>query len=64
LLPILKDVVDNAESYYQAAAKNGEKRLYYCKTFPDIGVQVVVKIWVSSDGLIQKLSDAIPYILD
>ena len=63
LLPILKDVVDNADDYWEEITKAGERLLYYSKTYIEEGVNVIVKIWTSADGLTQKLSDAIPYII-
>ena len=64
LLPILMDIVENTSPYDVQQGKGGGWVYYYAKTFLDIGVKVVVKIWVSADGFIQKLSDAIPYIVD
>ena len=41
---------------------DGNTIIRYYKLYEEIGVEVMVKIWVSADGLIQQLSDAIPYI--
>lgn len=64
LLPILKEVVDEADAYKESLLSNGSKIIQFTKYYVDEGVQVVVKIWVSANGAIQQLSDAIPYITD
>ena len=53
----------NADDYWEEITKTGERLLYYSKTYIEEGVNVIVKIWNSADGLTQKLSDAIPYII-
>ena len=59
------DVVDDYDDISQpsAVAPSGYVVKYY-KVFADEGVKVMVKIWYSIDGLIIKLSDAIPYLLN
>ena len=56
--PILRYVVDNYDTISQFAVENGAHVVKYTKEFAQLGVTVVVRIWVSADGLIQKLSDA------
>lgn len=60
LLPILKIVVDKYDSVSKKILPDGSKIFYYTKSFGDIGESVVVKIWQSSNGAINKLSDAWP----
>ncbi len=62
LLPILKEVIENADKTESMTLLNGNTIIRYYKLYEEIGVEVMVKIWVSADGLIQQLSDAIPYI--
>ena len=61
---ILTSIVNNNEPFKIGNARGGGTITYYAEVFTEIGVKVVVKIWTSADGLIQKLSDAIPYIFD
>ena len=63
LLPILKEVVDKAERYETRYLDDGGMNIFYYKVYVDIGVEVMVKIWIDSTGTIQKISDAIPYII-
>ena len=62
LLPIMQYVVDNYDSVESKIVDGGNRVMYYTKEFAEVGVTVVVKICVSVDGLIQKLSDAWPII--
>jgi hypothetical protein len=62
LLPLLQEVVDDADYSYDEVLKSGGMAIYYVKTYITEGVHVVVKIWESIDGLIEQISDAIPYI--
>ena len=65
LLPILYEVVEKADDVACHVAKGNTGYVYtYAKVYIDEGVRVVVSIWVSLSGEIQKLSDAIPFILD
>ena len=64
ILPIIKETVDMADDVTEEILKNGDKITYYSKLYLNEGVKVVVKIWTSIDGAIQKLSDAIPYIIN
>ena len=63
LLPLLKEVVDDADSFVEKAAKGSGTFVEYTKRFVEQGVDVVVKIWISADETIAKISDAIPYIV-
>ena len=64
LLPIIQQVVQETDHYKVIPAKGALDGWvwFYKKSFAEIGVEVVVKIWGTVDGVIQKLSDAIPYI--
>ena len=64
ILPIIKETVDMADDITEEILKNGDKITYYTKLYLNEGVKVVVKIWTSIDGAIQKLSDAIPYVIN
>ena len=63
LIPILKEVVDHADYYGKTLLKNGNYYIKYFSFFPTVGVKVMVKIWFSADGVVQKISDAVPYII-
>ena len=63
LLPILKEVVDKAERYRTMYLPEGGMCIFYYKTYADLGVEVMVKIWIDPTGIIQRISDAIPYII-
>ena len=56
--PVLRYVVDNYDTISQFAVDKGAHVVKYTKEFTQLGVTVVVQIWVSADGLIQRLSDA------
>lgn len=59
IYPIMRYVVDNYDTISQfPVGKEGASIIKYTKEFADFGVTVIVQIWVSADGLIQKLSDA------
>ena len=63
LLPFLEEVVDEADSVKTTMLSNGAMYVQYFKTYVEEGVEIMVKIWVDATGTIQKISDAIPYIL-
>lgn len=63
-LPIIKEVVEKGKAVAPELLKNGTWLFQYSKQYIDQGVTVVVQIWVSQDGIIQKLSDAIPYVIE
>ena len=58
LLPVLKKVVSDADGSYFIKNQDGSTVTYYFKSFVQEGVQIVVKLWASLDGLTEKLSDA------
>ena len=58
LLVILQAVVDTGNKYKEEMTKGGEKLLYYSKYYAKEGVEVIVRIWQSADGLRQQISDA------
>ena len=58
VLAIIKTVVDNYDRLTEKAADNGGRIIYYYKYFSEYGLEILVKIWESSDGTIQNLSDA------
>ena len=64
VLPILQEVFEKADDVQPTLLPNGSMYIEYIKTYADQGVQVVLKIWVDASGLIQQISDAIPYIID
>ena len=64
LLPILHEVVDKADRITPELLPSGGKIIWYSKTYAEFGVQVAVKIWTDALGIFQKLSDAIPYIIN
>ncbi len=64
LITILQEVVDDADNQIEYTLSDGSKYIKYFKTYSELGVEVVVKVWVSADGIVQKLSDAIPKIID
>ena len=64
ILPLLEEVVDKADYYTTTTLPGGAMYIQYFKTYIDQGVQVMVKIWVDAAGMIQQISDAIPYIID
>ena len=62
ILPVLKDVLDNADTIWEKITKEGNVVYYYSKYYVEEGVEIVLKIFYSvSDGT-YKISDAIPYI--
>ena len=63
-LPIIIEVVEKGKAAAPKLLKDGTWLFQYSKQYIDQGVTVVVQIWVSQDGTIQKLSDAIPYIIE
>ena len=64
LLPILEEVVDKADDCESTMLPDGSMIVKYFKTYIDQGVQVMVKIWVDVTGMIQEISDAIPYLIE
>ncbi len=63
VLPILKEVVEKADRILTTTLPNGSQIVQYYKLYAAEGVNIVVKIWLSIDDLIEQLSDAIPYII-
>ena len=63
LVPILKEVVDEAERIVERALPDGSLSIEFFKMFGSEGVEVMVKIWISEDGLRVQIADAIPTII-
>ena len=64
VLPILKEVIDDADSIKARVLIDGSMIVQYFKIYAEKGVEVMVKIWIDASGKIHNLSDAIPYIID
>ena len=64
VLPILKEVIDDAGSIKARVLIDGSMIVQYFKIYAEKGVEVMVKIWIDASGKIHNLSDAIPYIID
>lgn len=62
-MPILKEVVDEAERIVERALPDGSLSIEFFKMFGSEGVEVMVKIWISEDGLRVQIADAIPTII-
>lgn len=63
-MPIIVCSLKYADEVKQSSLADGSRIYIYIKNFAQVGVTVVVKIWESADGLVRKLSDAIPRIVD
>ena len=64
IVPIIVCSLKYADEVKQSSLADGSRIYIYIKNFAQVGVTVVVKIWESADGLVRKLSDAIPRIVD
>ena len=64
VVPILKEVLEKADDVQYTQLSDGSMIVEYIKTYAEQGVQVVFKIWIDASGVIQQISDAIPYIMD
>lgn len=60
LFPLFRKIVESYDSLRVTILKDGSKLYYYTKEIATAGVEVVVKIWESADGAIQRFSDAWP----